>query len=525
MAPVSGARRPRGQTNSGLSEPQLKAALADWSDAVQAAARAQGLSVSRLADETGIGRTRLHGWLNGTNAPNPWALSAIAQVIAVPVTEQMQALGWLPNDAQISLPAAVDQLDLRLTVQRIRQAVDELAMLEEHPAALVSLALLVPSNRTAPDTERWQAHLAAAPTGDVYRFNAGLYAEFDLRAGVEPLSWEDLEARFDDYVTTAPASLARRTSDPADVDAIKRERIELHGRLLGEPSARWGTWVGEGGSRWRSLSVTNRQRTHLFLPFDHRRNRAATAAPAVLSDPDGRTLRNVAFLGVPHSQASLAAAFVSRALGWAFTNVAQTTNEIYGARNRRQRIDTAHITTIALNMMRSHQLGARNTVWELHRPDVLAEPELLTALAQSHEPFVVYVRPSGALMSLWEERQVDNLGFEGLEPALRNRAAFMAETSRHLEDALRARPPYTYVAFQLTPDEDHLIESSAGGLEPPELSDWALRIAWSVLVKLTGSADAAASILDPTSLMAKFAPRLAADPLLAGSELCEVELR
>jgi transcriptional regulator with XRE-family HTH domain len=520
---MSGERRPSGQTHSGLSEPQLKAALAGWSERVQAAARAQGLSVSRLADETGIGRTRLHGWLNGTNAPNPWALSAIAQVIALPITEQMQALGWLPNDAQMSLSVASDQLDLRLSVQRMRQVVDELAMLEEHPAGLVSLALLAPSDPTAPDTERWKAQLASAPAGDSYQFNAGLYAEFNLRSGVEPLSWEDLEAQFSDYLATAPLSLARRQSSAADVDAIKRERIELHGRLLGEPSARWGTWVGEGGWRWRSLSLTNRPRTHLFLPFDHRRNRAATAAPAVLKDLDGKTLRNVAFLGVPHSQASLAAAFVSRALGWAFTNVAQTTNEIYGARNRRQRIDTAHITTIALNMMRSHELGARNTVWELHRTDVLAEPEFLAALAQSHEPFVVYVRPSRALMSLWEERQRDNLGFEGLEPALRNRAAFMAETSQHVEEVLRVRPPHSYVAFDFTPDEDPLIGSSAQRFEPPELSDWALRIAWRVLLKLAGSADAAASLLDPTSLMARFAPRLAADSLLTGPELRELE--
>jgi transcriptional regulator with XRE-family HTH domain len=508
-------------TRAGLDPAELKEALLNWSDRVQEATRAQGLSIQELAVQAGIPRTRLYGWLNGTNAPNPWHLAKIAQAIALPVSEQMRILGWLGDESRAdALPA--DPVDLRFAAQRVTQVIEHLAVLEEHPAALVALALL--TGAAEGETNRWEVRLGSETSGERYLFPAGLYAEFALR-GVDPLPWPELETRYGDYLAGAASHFGPRETDPPEVDQIKRERVELRGRLMNSASASWGTWVGEGGYRWKSLALSGRERTHLFLPFDYRRSRPVSAAPAVLARADSRPpIRSIACLGVRYGQTDLAASLVARALGWAFINVAQRTSELYGrpallGQPKRQ----PQMVSVATALLSSPDLAARNAVLDLSRSDVLADAEVLELLATSSEPFVVYVRPSRELMRLWEERQHDNIGLAGIEVSQFNRAAQLGESSRLVEAALRRRDSNSYLAFELAPDSERLQRESERHYEPPELSDWAMRIAWNVLEQLTSD-----PILSPTidqqSPLASFAHDLAADPEREGTQLHRIDL-
>lgn len=510
------------ETRTGLADEDLEQALLDWGNRVREATRVQGLSIQELARETGIERTRLYGWLNGTNAPNPWHLAKIARVVPLSVSEQMRALGWLPPESGVDSVSA-DPVDLRFASQRVTQVVEQLALLEEHPAALVALALL--TGAAEDEAARWEVRLGSDTSGERYRFPAGLYAEFALR-GVDPLPWSDLETRFGEYLTEAAAVYGPRDGDQPEVDRIKRERIELRGRLMNSASASWGSWVGEGGQRWKPLALSGRERTHLFLPYDHRRSRPASAAPAVLAPSGSRApIRTIAFVGVRYGQTDIAGSLVANALGWAFINIAQRTSELYGRPAMLRRPSRKpQMVSVARALFGSSEFAARNAVLDLSRSDVLADRDVLNVIEKSSEPFVVYVRPSRELMRLWEERQRDNLGIAGIGPSDFNRAAQLYESSHRVEEALRHRHPNSYLAYELSPDPARLQRESERNYDLPELSDWAMRIAWNVFEQLTDDPSILSRARDRRSLLAHFAEDLAADPEREGAQLHQLNL-
>jgi hypothetical protein len=180
---------------------------------------------------------------------------------------------------------------------------------------------------------------------------------------------------------------------------------------------------------------------------------------------------------------------------------------------------------VAASLLRSPELAARTTVWEVYRADVLGAPELLDTIANGEvdEPFIVYVRPSRQLMGLWQNRQEDNIDMKhekkAIEPKPRNQADHLEKVCNKLEAALRTRRAGSYLAYALAPDEKALHDASARAYEPPELSDWALRIAWNIATTILGGVDEARALLKPDSILGRFGEELADDSECDGSHL------
>ena len=465
-----------------------------WSDATRDRMEDRALTQTDLASKINVARSTFISWLKGETPPDPWRLSRLAEELSFPVDEQLALLGWrgLSEAATPQGARPVELLaQLKRSIAELEQASARVADLTDGagdvvgtPAARFVDAVL------ATGGDRWQMLTWRLRDGDRYPLLRETMVEFGLRAGIEPLTWDELSAQHRTYLgERAPVMYARDTADEPARDQIKRERLELRALIDTADDSRSldGTFFGEAGCRWESIcsltrSLDGQRWSHLLALNEH------PLAPA--DDPllvNCGSTRLLLIVAPTYMTGRVVGRLVANALRWRDVSHERLTtlewgrprDGVAGERVRQLRttlrrwlISPPTIPTV-MSVIRHHALvdaeGGDGT-----------ESRSIANLAASNPALTtVLVRPGEVVLRAWEDQQIDNSRFSGL-PTL-GTADQMRDVSNKVREAFgAARHQPLELRFELP-----AIESvSSSNFRDSRISDEQVRLAYRVCKQL-----------------------------------------
>jgi hypothetical protein len=417
--------------------------------------------------------------LGGERPLRPDFLRDLGLLAGLPVASLLQTMGWLPEDEVLVPTAAGMTGQIGAALRVLGRALPYLEQLSRPgPWAPVAAAQMVLGDEEG--AERYDVRVSQILSGTRYRAVTNGIAEFLLKPGITPLTYDRAEE-----LAQAAGVLWRPTPDDLDrYPGHSSMALELraHTHSLQHDGQEYSWQGGPGHRTWRSAA--HAWPTHLLVqdPIGGRQ-RVPPEGPLVCDD-----LRPIIVIGGRHGS-GLAAALLAEALGRQFVLVRGNLDvnrhgHVRSVPPDGSRGRTGVWMSVAQHIARTAEEGPPWPVVALVRPAAFGEdgvgPGLhayASQLLRTTPARIVYARTPPAHLSWWGAR------IEGdYPPGEYDGAAWAARTRdlyTNIEGVLAERVSGQDLLLRI-PDPPQPLTTHVPAI-PDEVMDWTARVAWTAL--------------------------------------------